>query len=672
MPTFKSFPHYQIDIKDESVRTPLVTEQLSLHRPMMLGLAEKGPVGVPVYGPYETLKTLFGAGTFDEFSKFYKHSSLFLTKALTKQPCFFVRLADATAKAATMVLECSIYNVGVVQYQKDVNGFRLVDTNTGDFIPVDNGGSPLVEPGITVKWSVRPLGATETMTGITQSSSTIPDPFGGADLTVTTFPIMAFTASSPGAWGNVTGIKLSWDDASDAATATDMESLIFKAELVTVPWGVDSPQTIRNKYLETATEFTFKENTVDTDTMRRYAFGEILVNEYNEDEIPFTHHVYAANVSAIGASAIAVEDTVIFPELLDEAGNPAPFMVNLITGKTLDGHYYDHIAVDFYSVGAVMLDADIIQYMSGGDDGNTDDATYEGLTRTWLSGSVYPEIVDSARYPITHIYDSGYEIETKEALIDFLGLRDDVKLSLSTQSVYEEANDKEMDQSTGSYLRARVLLHIESILFGTEACRATIYQQCGKLTEFSNYTNLVPATIDAMQKKGTWHNATYIKGKPKGLPNSAVTIIKDVNWFPVQDEFKQLSWDNALNYMQFYDRTSVHYPDVISVYAYKTSLLSDDLFVDYMVYLKHLVRQEWAKFVGLDDPITELFGKITASLTRTIYDTFGSYIRAEVEVYQTDLDAELGYALTVKIAVYGTVPNRVWNVIIPVRREVAA
>ncbi len=124
--------------------------------------------------------------------------------------------------------------------------------------------------------------------------------------------------------------------------------------------------------------------------------------------------------------------------------------------------------------------------------------------------------------------------------------------------------------------------------------------------------------------------------------------------------------------MQYYDMTSVHYPDVISVYPYQTSLLSDDTFIDMMVYLKHLVRIEWSKFVGLDDPINQLFGKITDSVGKSIYDTFGSYLRAEVRAYQTELDVELGYALHLEVAVYGTVPNRVWNVIIPVRRELTA
>jgi hypothetical protein len=224
----------------------------------------------------------------------------------------------------------------------------------------------------------------------------------------------------------------------------------------------------------------------------------------------------------------------------------------------------------------------------------------------------------------------------------------------------------------GSFLRGRALLHPESFIYGTMACRVTIQQQCGKLAELSNYTRIVPSTLDNLVKKGKWQGAVYMKGKPKGLPHSAVTVLKDINWVPVMSDFKQQSWDNALNYMQYYDMTSLHYPDVISIYPYLTSLLSDDIFTDMLVYIKHIVRFQWAKFAGVDDPIAQLIGDIKESVGREIYGKLGNFLRAEVNPYQTELDVELGYALTVEIPVYGTIPNRVWNVIVPVRREVVA
>lgn len=667
MPKFYTFPHYDINVKDESVTTPLNVEQLALHRPIFLSFAERGPIGVPKYGSYEEQVASFGEGTFDVFSKYYRHPSLFAERSMRNNRVFFVRLASDSAKSATLVLQCSVYKKSLIQYQKDTDGQRILDVN-GNPTPIDDGtGSPLKQIGTVVKWTTRPVDLnTENPKKIVHTTETIPDPDGGANITVTTYPVAVFVAASPGDWGNVTGFKIYWDADSDTGVAEAMKALIFTFGVVTINWEDDTASVIRTKYLDTETTFTFAENTVDKTTARRYNLSEVLVNDYAASNINFGLYVYPENVEAIGNICLADEVVANFTELT------SPFMVNLFTGKTMEQQPYDHILVDTDSDDAITFNKNIINYMSGGDDGDTTDADLEALTREWLTGNVFPDVLDRARYPITHLYDSGYEAATKESLIDFLGVRDDVKIVIGTQSVYNEPNTKAEDQSMGSMLRARALLHPESYIYGTMACRVTILQQCGNLNDDTNYTKVVPATIDCMMKKGIWQGATYMKGKPKGLPNSAVTVLKNVNWFPVTADFKQLSWDNALNYMQYYDMTSFHYPDVISVYPYLTSLLSDDIFTDMLIYVKHIIRYQWAKFAGIDDPIAQLIGDIRDSVSRDIYSKLGNHARAEVNPYQTESDVELGYSLTVEVAVYGTVPNRVWNVIVPVRRESTA
>lgn len=664
MAKFLTFPHYKINVKDEPLSTALAVEELALHRPLFFAFTERGPAGVPKYGSHEELVALFGEGTFDVFSDYYKHPNLFAEKSLQNNKVFLVRLAADDAKFASIVLQCSIYKKQIIQYQRNEEG-QYVTNTSGSRIPVDDGtGNPLKETGTIVRWTSRALDLiSENPKSLVSKTTTEIDPDTGSNISVTTYPVAVFAASSPGDWGNVTGFKIYWSSDSDSSVAEAMESLIFTFGIVTTPWGEDTVDVVRNKYLDSETEVTFAKNTIDKTTMRRYFINEVLTNEYSSDDLTFSLYVYPENVETIGTACIDDESLTLFPELT------SPYMVNLFTGASLDQRPYGHIIIDTDTDDTLTFNKNIIHYMSDGSDGSTSDDDLESLTREWLSGNVFADILDQARYPVTHLYDSGYELETKEALIDFLGVRDDVKIILSTQSVYNEPNTKAEDQSAGSFLRARALLHPESTIYGTQACRVTILQQCGYLNETTSYTNIVPATIDCMMKKGVWQGATYLKGKPKGLPHSAVTILKDINWFPVNSDLKQLSWDNALNYMQYYDMTSIHYPDVISVYPYLTSLLSDDIFTDMLVFIKHIVRYQWSKFAGVDDPIAQLIVDIRDSVGRDIYAKLGNFIRAEVNPYQTDLDKELGYALTVEIPVYGTVPNRVWNVIVPVRRE---
>ena len=665
MPKFYSFPHDEINVKDESMRFPLIVEELALHRPMFLSFAEKGPIGVPVYGSYDELKSRFGAGTFDVFSKYYRHPNLFTEKCLQYNKVFFVRLASDTAAIATMVLQCSVYHRKLIQYQKDSLGFRIKDA-AGAYVPIDDGnGDPLQELGTVLKWTVRQLDiANENPKHLVQQTTLMADPDGGADpIQVTTYPIAVFKYQSPGISGNNTGFKMFWNADSDTSTAEAMRSLIYTFSVVNIPWGSDTIETVRTKYLDLSTEFTFLQDTTDKSTMRRYYLNEVIENDFYPEDITYEKYFYPGNIAIIGNACLQYELVSQFPELT------TPTMVNVMTAKSLEQVPYDHVMIDITSSDAILMDKNVITYMTGGDDGETTDADLESLTRDWLTGEVFPDIEDHAHYPVTHLYDSGYESKTKEALVDFLGLRNDVKVILATQSVYEEPNIKSEDQSMGSFLRSRALLHPESFIYGTQACRVTILQQCGVLNELTPYNRIVPATLDCMVKKGIWQGAIYMKGKPKGLPHSAVTVLKNINWFPVQKDFKQMSWDNALNYMQYYDMTSVHYPDVISIYPYLTSLLSDDIFTDMLVYIKHIVHFQWAKFAGVDDPIPQLIARIKESVGRDIYAKLGHFVRAEVNPYQTELDAELGYSLTVEIPVYSTVPNRVWNVIVPVRRE---
>lgn len=665
MPKFYTFPHFEINVKDESRTTPLIPERLALHRPIFFSIAERGPVGVPVYGNFTRLSGRFGAGTFDMLSKYYRHPTLFLERSLRNQNSFFVRLASEDAKVATLVLECRVHHQPVIQYEKDADGYRITDEN-GDYIPItDDLGDPLTEQGTVLQWNIRELADGENPRALIQSTETITDPDHG-ELEITAYPILAFNADSPGDWGNKTATKLFWDEESNQSAAADMGALIFNFGLSTIPWGADTAQPVRTRFLEEGTTFTFKKDTTDRATMRRHYLEEVVRNDYHAEDLLFDMAVYSDNVKTIGERVLTYESAETFPELT------GPYMVNIFTGKTMEQQHLDHTVVDTEAADAVLFDENILHYFEGGDDGDTSDEALESLTREWLTGNVFPEIKDRARFPITHLYDSGYEMETKEEMINFLGVRDDVKAIIATQSAYEDPNTKAEDQSAGSYLRGRALLHPESFIYGTQACRVTILQQCGTLTELSPYTNIVPATLDNLTKRGIYQGAMYMKGKPKGLPRSEVTVIKDINWFPVDDDFKQASWDNALNYMQYFDMTRVHYPDVISVYPYLTSLLSDDIFNDMLVHIKHIVRFQWAKFAGVDDPLPQLIANIKESVGKDIYAKLGNHLRAEVNPHQTDLDAELGYALTVEIAVYGTMPNRVWNVIVPVRRELVA
>ena len=51
MSALKPYPHYEINVKDNSIYTFAVDEILPVHRPLYTMVCQEGPVGEPVWCP---------------------------------------------------------------------------------------------------------------------------------------------------------------------------------------------------------------------------------------------------------------------------------------------------------------------------------------------------------------------------------------------------------------------------------------------------------------------------------------------------------------------------------------------------------------------------------------------------------------------------------------------
>jgi hypothetical protein len=129
----------------------------------------------------------------------------------------------------------------------------------------------------------------------------------------------------------------------------------------------------------------------------------------------------------------------------------------------------------------------------------------------------------------------------------------------------------------------------------------------------------------------------------------------------------QLNWSTGLNYIQYCDVAKIFYPDLLSVYPIDSSLLSSAVLTDYAaIYLKHIIRRQWTIIVGRDDPPKTLFQSIAKAIDATAAYAFSGAITTSTVVSQTAVDTALGYQLTVTTTVTGNMPNRVWQVIVPI------
>ena len=684
-----TFPHWEINVIDNSIYTPLARETLPLFRPIFFMRAQSGLTGVPQWcEDYNDAVSKYGNGTFDQSTKYFSRESLYLNSLFARQGAFVVRLAEEnTSNYGSLVLELTVKKKSIPQYEKDSEGQWLYEVdNEGNPVLDANGnkrrvpktddeGAEVVEDGYELKWGIRPLQISSggaTVGGATGGSATTGDEdfrpetisnlkpvtYGADDDAYTVYPILAVKAKSVGEYANDIGVKLFTDiDNMDDSMAITLGSLPYTLGIVKKTYGQDTVSAIKTTLGDNTVDFVAKPNQIDSRTARQVSFDDVVNNYYKD--LPVDIKLYDENIKA-------VSDLIYDVEIDDTITDP--YLVNLVEPYNINNEPYSHVVMSSDS-DAIDLNESRILYLTGGLDGNIDDDTIETLTRQYLNDLVYPDILDQPRYPFTHIIDTGVAIETKYAFINFLGRHDAFKLVLSTQNAnLGRFNTKAEDLSTGSALYAKCLLQPESIIKGTEVCRAEIYQQSGYLAT-GLYKGIVPTTYDIMNKKSQYASTQRIVGMPAGLPASEIDVYKQWNWTPCDADLKQKSWDSGLNYFQHFDMTGIHWPALRTVYRYDTSVLSSATFTDAVVYTKHIARYNWSKYAGVELEFGVFKNKAANDLATDLAYMLNGIYGSSVDFTQSEEEAKIGYISHAIITLVGHPQQRVWKIDIECNRS---
>ena len=306
---------------------------------------------------------------------------------------------------------------------------------------------------------------------------------------------------------------------------------------------------------------------------------------------------------------------------------------------------------------------------------STDDEAMYRFCKLKLEG-IKDRIVESLRFPMTHIFDVGFTMKTKKAMLDFLDVRDDVVMIMSPQVLYLDGskrpvkqNDQATDEANTEALRAYALLMRESVLYGTDCMRASIYEHSGHLVN-SVFDGIVPHTYWAAVQYAQYGNLPYMNQiEPRGLPYSYNLLFKDQNWTNYRADSQSRVWDEGGNYVQFADMTRLFYPSLRTVYRAATSVLIDEWVVAAVVYAKYVCRRAWARFSGRNDSATKLQSAIKQYLDAELTTLFNGKYSFDVTVYQTAEEQELGYIQHVKLSITFGATMRVLDVDIEVNRE---
>ena len=721
------YPHVEIDVEDKSIYIPVNEDILPLHRPLYIMRTQKGPVGVPVWcESYTRAKKIFGSNTFNQRSKYFSPASYFLLQQLQSNGAFIMRAGDDTANSARVFVELGVQAVDAVpQYKRDAYG-KFVYDEEGKKIALE---SATATAGYKLIWRAvsTPADVNSIDPGAWEDLGPAQDP---NDDTITWYPMFSFLASNAGAWGNAFGFKLCFsnkDNSGDFIVRNG--SVAYQIAPVELEEGNSTPTVIYDKYNNPAVSGVVKPDTIDSISGVDISFNKKLAASYSDGyELPLSIYYYSDSFKTVGdmimKAEVAAKDAIIanYGDVVDVDGRQGVdgtvvtfvedllgvtigegdvtadsiaadidgadaafgFMANLMTCVDRDkrGYFASYVVATSDTdapAGCIDMDADATIYMMGGTDGNDSDPYIEEYTRKYLTAAAnnnHEYLIDYFRMPFNCVIDSGWSIATKKAYLEFMDVRDDLKVYLGTQQswminsvgklVRPPVNTKYEDESIGAGLRTHAWLMRESIAKGTECCRATIFLHAGRTADYDVW---LPGTLWIAKKLAEYCNRDFMNKEPKELPNSAVECWKDLSWVASSEDTKSRNWNAGLNYVQYYSMTGLHYASVRSVYKYDTSVLVDDMFVNAITWMKHIVRRSWARFAGATRPVAELQQAITEDLTsRLAYMINGKY-EFTVDVYQTDEDKKLGYVQHVDITVTSPATNRVWLVNIICKRE---
>lgn len=638
-------------------------EEDGLCVPFQFILAERGEPGKIYYGAAAELTSLLGSETFNEAGAYYTPATRFLQTAMAGQGTNCMRLVDPDATTATMGLFLEVVEADIAQYQVDSDGVRVVDAD-GEFIPLmSNDATPvaITEPGLKVTWVVRALTSQENYKALTKQ--TVVD---GAT-TKTVYPILAGQMFSAGAYGNRQGFSLYSTVSEMATVANAVGSVIYRFVPMALPTAVSTnAQALPDRLGSKTADISFKDSAVYDRTATNYGFKYVVGNNYvdsatGDSALPYDLVSYGLYVKEVGERLIALTDSL---------DGTDPYMIDLISGKDLEGAHYATLEVVEASV--QVVNSAVVNYAAGGSDGEVSFAKLQELIVDWLEGSDHGEFGNLWQHTMTHFTDPGFAIDTKYALLNMLDMRDNFKIDLSTQDVSMAVNTKAQDLSIGQALMFRAQMHPESTINGVGCTRVSIWAHAGELVNGSPYSGLIPFTLNRLTQRRDLDGASYIKGSAGGLPNSQVTLFRKANWVADDESSRSTAWASCINTVMHASRNTIFYPAYRTVYPNDTSLLAEDEVSDRILYMMKIVRTVWAIYAGVRKPAASLYPQIEREIDNRIATAFsGDNTRVKSTVFQTAADANLGYAISVNLAVSGTPAMRQMNFDIVVAREAA-
>ncbi len=650
-----------------------VAEELPQHLPKVYIFAKKGPTTPQlVVGASRTM--MYGEESFDLRSKYANHATVLSNLVNAQGNAQMVeRLKPTDANPpASIRLALDVLETLVPEYQRNADGSYFVDGN-GDKVAT---GQTI--PGFKAKWVVEAVTWTNGESDFGKASASAGNQVNpGTQTQSTRYPIMDIEAPFFGEDGNNHGIRL-WAPTVDDSTSIDPTILEdvrtmaypFRMACVYRATPTSTPKFTVTQYAEKFVDISLKPGVINKRVDKQTFVEDVFVQAYQDLENPAfppmygpfgNLHLYQDNVENLLGQFYAAEKPYIdgFSDFQNVDGEEYRF--NFVSGMTSGAVPYHSFLMNFADTDAVRLSENSTIYAQGGSDGTMDLEMLNQLVREAVVEYANPLSVlqDDAKYPESIIWDSGFELDTKYALLSFISIRKDTAVALSTFDAGGPSLTASEDSSLAVALRTRAQMYPESDYFGTPVMRAIIIGRDGKMMN-SQYTGRLPLSLEIASKSARYMGAGNGKWKAgfnfDHAPASQVEMFRDISATFTPATVRNKDWAAGLNWVQTFARSSNFFPALKTVYENDTSVLNSFFTMMACVELQKVGQRAWRQFSGVSSLTnSQLKERVEEFVRANTIGRFDDRFVIEPEVYFTDADLQRGYSWSLRIKLYA--PN---------------
>ncbi len=667
--------------KDVSTR-PLVRSRESrpTHLPKAFFYARRGPLTPQLVGD-GSLTALYHTDTFDYRKPYANHATVFVNGIKAKGNAIMAQrvLPTDAGPLANVLISLEVLTLPEMpDYERETDGSIKLD-NLGARIPTGE-----THVGHQVRWVVSHAStalAAQQFGAAAVTEGTMVDPDDALNKS-SIYPIMHLRETSFGADGNLTGVRLWAPTAStvgekfDTRLLSRLKAYPFRLQMLRRSEGTGNVRPVEALDGSQSVLATFAQGKIDPATDAQLSIGDILYGKFNRlnhsllpDVIGFVgdNHIYQANIELLVAKFAAAEKAFITANPGIDVGtdfamvDDEDHLFNFLGGTTYNGYPYHTYEIVAGANGLRMGPQSAIDF-GGGSDGTMSNAAFAALVEDEMAEYANPrsQLMDDAYHIESVFYDSGFPLATKYKLLDFLAIRKDLAVALSTYEVGTPKRTAAEDNATAVALRARAQLYPESDTFGTGVMRVFIMGRSGKLVG-SPYKERVPVLYEVATKCADYMgaaNGVWKAGKNfTGFPGHLITELEDIDVVFTPVDQRVLDWDTGLNWVMRFGRQGYYIPAFKTVYEDDTSVLNSWATVLAICEINKVCQAVHRRYSGVDYlSNAELADRVDREIAADLEGRFDGRFFMQVQTTFTDLDIARNYSWTtvVRIGASGT------------------